>query len=48
MYDYRLVSAYMSHHMGSREQRRPLTGHPARRVYQLLTERRAPRNERSR
>jgi hypothetical protein len=47
MYDYRLVSAYMSHHMGARE-RRPQTGHPARRVYQLLTERRTPRNERTR
>jgi hypothetical protein len=47
MYDYRLVSAYMSLHMASRE-RRPLTGHPSRRVYQLPTERRTPRNERSR
>ena len=47
MYDYRLVSAYMSHHMTARE-RRPLTGHRVRRVYQLLTERRTPRNERSR
>lgn len=47
MYDYRLVSAYMSLHMTARE-RRPLTGHPARRVYQLLSSRRTPRNERSR
>ena len=35
MYDYRLVSAYMSHHMTPRE-RRPMTGHRVRRVYQLL------------
>ena len=47
MYDYRLVSAYMSLHMASR-QRRPLTDHPSRRVYQLPTQRRTPRNERSR
>ena len=47
MYDYRLVSAYMNLHMAPRV-RRPLTGHPARRVYQLLAERRTPRNERSR
>ena len=47
MYDYRLVSAYMSLHMASRE-RRPLAGHPSRRVYQLPTLRRTPRNERSR
>ena len=47
MYDYRLVSAYMSLHMANRA-RRPLDGHPSRRVYRLLTERRTPRNERSR
>lgn len=47
MYDYRLVAAYMRLHMAARE-RRPLTGHPARRVYQLLGERRTPRNERGR
>jgi hypothetical protein len=47
MYDYRLVSAYMSLHLAPRE-RRPLTGHPSRRVYQLPTDRRTPRNERSR
>jgi hypothetical protein len=47
MYDYRLVAAYMSLNMQSRG-RRPLTGHPARRVYQLPSERRTPRNERSR
>jgi hypothetical protein len=47
MYDYRLVSAYMSLHMASRE-RRPLAGHPTSRVYKLPTLRRTPRNERSR
>jgi hypothetical protein len=47
MYDYRLVSAYMSLRMPSRE-RRPVTDHPARRVYQLPTVRPTPRNERSR
>ena len=47
MYDYRLAAAYMSLNMQPRE-RRPLTGHPARRVYQLQTNRRTPRNERSR
>ena len=47
MYDYRLVTAYMSLHMTSRE-RRPLAGHPARRVFQLPLERRTPRNQRSR
>ena len=47
MYDYRLVSAYMSLHMASRE-RRPLAGHPVRRVFQLPLERRTPRNQRSR
>ena len=47
MYDYRLVSAYMNLHRPSRE-RRPLTGHPASRVYRLPTQRRTPRNEGSR
>ena len=47
MYDYRLVSAYMSLNMQPRT-RRPLTGHPARRVYRLPTERPSPRNERGR
>jgi hypothetical protein len=47
MYDYRLVSAYMSLHMTPRE-RRPLATHPARRVYQLPVERRTPRNEQGR
>jgi hypothetical protein len=47
MYDYRLVSAYMSLNLHPKE-RRPLTGHPSRRVYQLLTDRRMPRNDRSR
>ena len=47
MYDYRLVSAYITLNLQPRE-RRPLTGHPARRVYQLLAERRMPRNDRSR
>ncbi len=47
MYDYRLVSAYMSLNLHPR-QRRPLTGHPARRVYQLPAEKRTPRNDRSR
>jgi hypothetical protein len=47
MYDYRLVAAYMSLSMQPRK-RRPLTGHPARRVYQLPTDRRTPRNDRSR
>jgi hypothetical protein len=47
MYDYRLVSAYMSLNLQPRE-RRPLSGHPARRVFQLPTMRRTPRNQRSR
>ena len=47
MYDYRLVSAYMSLNLQPRE-RRPLNGHVARRVYQLAVERRTPRNDRSR
>jgi hypothetical protein len=47
MYDYRLVAAYMTQTMQSRE-RRPLTGHPARRVFKLPFERRTPRNERTR
>ena len=47
MYDYRLVTAYMTHHMHARE-RRPMTGHPVHRVYRLIAERRTPRNERSR
>jgi hypothetical protein len=47
MYDYRLVSAYMSLNLQPRE-RRPLIGHPGRRVFQLPTMRRTPRNERSR
>jgi hypothetical protein len=48
MYDFRLVSAYMTLNLQPRKERRPLTGHPARRVYQLPTERRTPRNDRSR
>ena len=47
MYDYRLVSAYMTLNFQSRE-RRPLAGHPGRRVYQLPTVRRTPRNDRAR
>jgi hypothetical protein len=47
MYDYRLVSAYMHLNFQSKE-RRPLTGHPGRRVFQLPSMRRTPRNERSR
>jgi len=47
MYDYRLVSAYMSLNLQSKE-RRPLAGHPGRRVFQLPNMRRTPRNERSR
>jgi hypothetical protein len=47
MYDYRLVAAYMSLNLQPRE-RRPLAGHPARRVFQLPTMRPTPRNERSR
>jgi hypothetical protein len=47
MYDYRLVSAYMHHNFHPKE-RRPLTGHPGRRVFQLPNMRRTPRNERSR
>jgi hypothetical protein len=47
MYDYRLVSAYMSHHLPSRERRHEID-HPARRVYQRPTVRPTPRNERSR
>jgi hypothetical protein len=47
MYDYRLVSAYMSLHLASRD-RRPLTGHPATRVYRLPVPRRTPRNDRGR
>ena len=43
MYDYRLVSAYMTLNLQARE-RRPLAGHPARRVYQLPVLRRVPRN----
>ncbi len=47
MYDYRLVSAYMRHHLPSTE-RRPAPALPTSRVYQLPTQRRTPRNERSR
>ena len=47
MYDYRLVSAYMSLNLQPRE-RRPLAGHSGRRVFQLPNRRRTPRNERSR
>ena len=47
MYDYRLVTAYMHHNFQSKE-RRPLSGHPGRRVFQLPSIRRTPRNERSR
>jgi hypothetical protein len=47
MYDLRLVSAYMTLNLQPKE-RRPLSGHPARRVYQLPTERRTPRNDRGR
>ena len=47
MYDYRLVSAYMTLNMQSRE-RRDLTEHPGRRVYRLPAARRAPRNEQAR
>ena len=47
MYDYRLVSAYMSLNLQPKE-RRPLAGHAGRRVFQLPNMRRTPRNERSR
>jgi hypothetical protein len=47
MYDYRLVSAYISLNLQSRE-RRPLSGQSTRRVYQLPTTRPIPRNDRSR
>ena len=47
MYDLRLVSAYMTLNLQPKG-RRPLAGHPARRVFQLPTERRTPRNDRSR
>ena len=47
MYDYRLVAAYMSLNLQPRE-RRPLADHSASRVYRLPTERRTPRNQRSR
>jgi hypothetical protein len=43
MYDYRLFFPQMSLDDQARV-RRPLHGHPARRVYQLPIERRAPRN----
>jgi hypothetical protein len=46
MYDYRLVSAYMNHHLPSRK--RPAPALPSSRVYQLPAQRRTPRNERSR
>jgi hypothetical protein len=47
MYDYRLVSAYMSLNLQPRE-RRALVEHQATRVYRLPTPRRTPRNERGR
>ena len=47
MYDYRLVSAYMTLNMQSRE-RRATSGHPGRRVYRLPAPRHAPRNEQGR
>ena len=47
MYDYRLVSAYMTLNMQSRD-RQALTGHPGRRVYRLPAPRRAPRNDQGR
>ena len=47
MYDYRLVSAYMTLNMQSSE-RRALNGHPGRRVYRLPAPRRTPRNDRGR
>jgi hypothetical protein len=47
MYDYRLVAAYMSLNLHPKE-RRPLPGHHPRRVYQLLVDRRTPRNDRGR
>jgi hypothetical protein len=43
MYDYRLFFPQMSLADQARV-RRPLQGHPARRVYQLLTDRQAGRN----
>jgi hypothetical protein len=47
MYDYRIVSAYMSLNLHPKE-RRPLADHPINRVYRLPTVRRTPRNDRSR
>ena len=47
MYDYRLVSAYMTMNMQPRT-RRPLAGHSANRVYQLPSLRRVPRNAQGR
>ena len=47
MYDYRLVSAYMTLNLQSRE-RRPLTSHPGRRVYRLPALRRVARNDQAR